>query len=131
MKKFKKTLKGMTLIEIIVALAVFAMLGAILVAAGSAIDAQMKNANKVNEKVALQGPVAEAQNEKKANEWEKDILISVRIDGKTVTAQGDLYGIDDEATINGAKGINGDKLTFKFVKFDDSVSPSTTVPGTT
>lgn len=62
MKKNKKKLKGMTLIEIIIALAVFAMLGVLLVTASNVINAHIRATNNLNRKVTVQGPIAEAKN---------------------------------------------------------------------
>ena len=62
MKKFKRKLSGMTLVEILVALAVFASLALILAMMGSAVEKNTRAANKLNKRVAVNGPVAEAQN---------------------------------------------------------------------
>lgn len=61
MKK-KKALKGMTLIEIIIALAIFAMLGVILVQVGTLIDNTNKATGRLNRKVNAQSPYAASQN---------------------------------------------------------------------
>ncbi len=61
MKK-KKTLKGMTLVEIIIALAIFAMLGMILVQVGTLIDNTNKATARLNRKVNAQSPYAASQN---------------------------------------------------------------------
>ena len=50
MRKRKKY-KGMTLIEILIALAIFAMLGSLLVLAGIQIDNTMKASNKLKKKM--------------------------------------------------------------------------------
>lgn len=60
MKK-KKSLKGMTLIEIIIALAIFAMLGVILVQVGTLIDRTNKATGRLNRKVNAQSPYAASQ----------------------------------------------------------------------
>ena len=62
MKMLKtKKFKGMTLIEILVALAIFAMLGSILVLAGVQIDRTMKGSNKLKKKMVTQSPYAANQ----------------------------------------------------------------------
>jgi prepilin-type N-terminal cleavage/methylation domain-containing protein len=65
MKKLNKKLKGMTLVEIIVSLAIFAMFAMILVMLGNSVEKNSREANKLNKKVAVNGPVAEMQNSKK------------------------------------------------------------------
>lgn len=62
MKKLKRKLSGMTLVEMIVALAVFAMLALILVTMGSAVEKNSRAAHNLNSRVAVNGPIAEAQN---------------------------------------------------------------------
>lgn len=64
----KKNLKGTTLLEVIIALAIFAMLGVILVTLGSNVDKQTKSSVKLNKRVALQAPYAASQQEKHAVE---------------------------------------------------------------
>jgi prepilin-type N-terminal cleavage/methylation domain-containing protein len=61
MKKLKSKLSGMTLVEMIVALAVFAMLALILVLMGSAVEKNSRAARDLNSRVAVNGPIAEAQ----------------------------------------------------------------------
>jgi prepilin-type N-terminal cleavage/methylation domain-containing protein len=61
MKKFKKKLSGMTLIEMIISLAVFASLALILATMGSAVEKHTREARKINNNVAVNGPIAEAQ----------------------------------------------------------------------
>lgn len=57
----KKKLKGMTLAEIVISLAVLAVLTVLLVGTSRLIDNYTRSANKVNNKVAVQTPVAEAR----------------------------------------------------------------------
>lgn len=57
----KKNLKGMTLVEIIVSMAIFAMLGMILVTLGTNVDTTTKSANRLNKRVAIQAPYAASQ----------------------------------------------------------------------
>ncbi len=64
MKKSKK-LKGMTLIEIIVALAIFAMLGALLVTVGMTSTKTNRAATGLKEKMVDQSPYAANQKTKK------------------------------------------------------------------
>lgn len=60
MKK-RKSLKGMTLMEVIIALAIFAMLGVVLVQVGSLIDRTTRATVKLNRRVNAQSPYAASQ----------------------------------------------------------------------
>lgn len=57
----KKTLKGMTLMEVIIAIAVFAVFGVILVTAGTTIDNLTKATTNLKKKVSTQSPYAANQ----------------------------------------------------------------------
>lgn len=57
----KKNLRGMTLVEIIVALAIFAILGMILIRLGINVDSTTKSSNRLNKRVAVQAPYAASQ----------------------------------------------------------------------
>ncbi len=91
-KKLKKKLRGMTLVEIIVALAVFAMLGTILVLAALSIDKHSRSARHLNDKVAVQGPIAEAQNTDGSVLIDDDFEIKVN---SNITVKGKLYDTAD------------------------------------
>ena len=54
----RKNFKGMTLVEIIVALAIFAMLGLVLATLGMNVDS---TTNRLNKRVAIQAPYAASQ----------------------------------------------------------------------
>lgn len=59
MKNKRKTLKGMTLMEIIISLAVLAVLTLILVHTSTAINTYIKSTKNINQKVTAQAPVAQ------------------------------------------------------------------------
>ena len=58
----KKSLKGMTLAEVIISMAVFAMLGVILIKLGMVVDTTTKSSNRLNKRVAVQAPYAASHN---------------------------------------------------------------------
>ena len=60
MKK-KKSLKGMTLFEIIIALAVFGMMGLVLVTIGATVDNMTKATTGLKSKISVQSPYAANQ----------------------------------------------------------------------
>ncbi len=133
MKK-KKKLKGMTLVEIIVAIAVFAAVSLILVMLGTAVDAQQRSARRVNKKVAVQGPIAEAQNDTNAlllND-EFDIVVAKKDSPESkVTVKGKLYStqeftIDDDG--NKVADPDADEANLKFIEIQKPSSGSTPTP---
>ncbi len=121
MKK-KKKLKGMTLIEIIVSIAVFAMISLILVMLGTSVNAQRRSARKVNEKVAFQGPIAEAQNDENSLLMDDEYEITVGkvgsastvtvVKGKLYSAQG--YILDEDG--NKVADPEAEKANLKFIE---------------
>ncbi len=121
MKK-KKKLRGMTLVEIIIAIAVFAMVSLILVMLGTAVGRQRQSSYRVNRKVAVQGPIAEAQNDNNALllDDEYEIVVSkkgaaetaVTVKGKLYSAQG--YIIDEDG--NQVADPNAEKANLKFIE---------------
>lgn len=102
MKKSKK-LKGMTLIEIIVALAIFAMMGAILVTVGMTSTKMNRAATGLKDKMVEQSPYAANQktqyqvyNEEDgvyedAELTGEDVVIKVSLNSKTVEVTGKKY----------------------------------------
>jgi prepilin-type N-terminal cleavage/methylation domain-containing protein len=100
-KKISKKLKGMTLIEIIISIAVFAVMGLMLVTAATSINQHTKSANKLNKKVAVQGPIAEAQYKNDAYLVDDDVTIkvngSIEIKGKAYSVVDPTAPTDDEA----------------------------------
>lgn len=127
MKK-KKKLRGMTLIEIIVSIAVFAMISLILVMLGSAVNAQRRSTKRVNDKVAIQGPIAEAQNDENSllmdDEYEITVAkkgaasTSVVVKGKLYSAQG--YIIDEDG--NKVADPDADKANLKYIEIQKPTS---------
>ncbi len=58
MKKSRKKLKGMTLIEMIISIAIFAMMGSLLVLVGMHIDSANKASNSLRNKIVEESPYA-------------------------------------------------------------------------
>ncbi len=88
MKKIMKKLRGMTLVEIIVALAVFAMLSLVLVTMGNAAEKHSRAARSLNSRVAVEGPIAEAQNGNESYLADNAYQIRVAKGQKTTDASG-------------------------------------------
>ncbi len=58
MKKSKKKLKGMTLVEMIIAIAIFGIMGGLLILVGMHVDATTRAANNLKNKVTVESPYA-------------------------------------------------------------------------
>ena len=58
MNKSKKKLKGMTLIEMIISIFIFALMGGLLILIGTHIDATSKATNNLKNKVVVESPYA-------------------------------------------------------------------------
>ena len=91
MKKSKKKLKGMTLIEMIISIFIFAIMGGLLILVGTHIDATSKAANNLKNKVVVESPYAanhysvvgtdEDGKEKKLHSEEMDISVKINASG--------------------------------------------------
>ncbi|MBQ8582203.1 MAG: type II secretion system protein [Ruminococcus sp.] len=91
MKKAMKKLSGMTLVEIIVALAVFAVMSVVLVTIGSTVEKHSKNARDLNSRVAVEGPIAEAQNGKESYLVDDKYEIKVGLGVKELDDEGNEH----------------------------------------
>lgn len=109
--KFSKKLQGMTLIEIIIAIAVLAVMGLVLVTTAQVINQHTKAANQLNKKVAVQGPIAEAQYENDAYMIADDVKITVN---GSVEIKGKAYSVVDPSAPTEADDLNSG-LNFKFI----------------
>ena len=110
-KKFSKKLQGMTLIEIIIAIAVLAVMGLVLVTTAQVINQHTKAANQLNKKVAVQGPIAEAQYKNDAYMIADDVKITVN---NSVEIKGKAYSVIDPSAPTEADDLNSG-LNFKFI----------------
>lgn len=121
-KKTSKKLKGMTLIEIIISIAVLAIMSAILITAAQSINQHTKAANQLNKKVAVQGPIAEAQYKNDAYLLDDDVTIIVN---NSVEIKGKAYSVADPTAPTEAGDLNSG-LNFKFIA--DVTAATTTTP---
>ena len=112
----KRKLKGMTLAEIIISLAVLAVLTTLVVGTANLIDNYTRSANKVNAKVAQQTPVAEAGYIEKAYKIDHsgaDNKIKITINNN-VNFEGEGYiTVDPTAPVD--ENELGGNLGLKFV----------------
>lgn len=100
MKKVIKTkVKGMTLIEIIISIAVLAIIGSMMARIGTLSNNFLRNSVHVNEKTVVEGPVAAAANpnssfaEQKTDGADADgnVGITVTTGGKNINIKAKRY----------------------------------------
>lgn len=145
MKK-RKTLSGMTLVEMIISLAVFAALALVLVTMGSNVERNTRAANSLNKKVAVDGPIAESHNKNASYLVNKDYEIQVADKAQLVTndsgeyvkgfvgIKGTMYYVDPakEQQTDGDgnaiedKSASADDFTFKYVVIPPTQPTSST-----
>ncbi len=127
MKKFKKKVfKGMTLYEVIIAIAIMAVMTTILVAAGMAINGYLRAANDVNDRVALQAPFAEAKVNPGTEFGTVSIEISITSGASIleVGLSGDMHGVFDDVQMAERSSEAGRGLNMKYI--DGLVIPTGT-----
>jgi prepilin-type N-terminal cleavage/methylation domain-containing protein len=155
MKKGKKVLKGMTLIEMIITIAVLAMLCVILAMVGQNIDATTRATNNLRDKIVKESPYAAngVVNYNDHNGTPKSLpvetgTVAVRIngsfefDGVSYSDPNVNLGVEryntEEIALDGRsaqerkviqEGPNSG-INFKFIRFT-TAAPVTTTPTTT
>ncbi len=131
MKKRKKKLSGMTLVEVIISIAVFAAITLILTLLGRAVESHQRTAKRINDKVAVQGPIAEAQNEKSALLVDDEYEITVQKSGDAsaeVVVKGKLYSAEPFSVDNNGNQIpdpTADNANLKFIEIEKPTESST------
>ncbi len=119
LKSEKKVFKGMTLVEIIVSIAVLAIMTTVLVAASKAIQAYLRSSEEINDRVAVQAPVAQAGYQPAAEMIEEEIEIFIfPTIGETdaIRLVGELYGVYDATEMADHEDEAGNELNIKFIK---------------
>lgn len=130
LKLKKKVLKGMTLLEIIISIAIVAVMTSLLVAAANAINSYLRSANDINDRVALQAPVAQARDIHGAGIETTDgieiILTPNKIDGAgDISLVGDIYAVFDEQRMTEHQDEYGRGLNLKYI---DGIETETESP---
>lgn len=125
-KSHKK--RGMTLVEVIISIAVMAVLALLLTTIGVTIDNYRRDTKARNDKIAVEGPAAESRDTKDSGRGklidkefkidvqkvkivkEEDGTISKSSDGPKVEVTGKLYSTSDELTETGEVNADGKKI---------------------
>lgn len=124
----KKVFKGMTLIEIMIALAIVVVMSSILVVASASITKYLRAANNVNDTVAVQAPIAQGNKEAEAIAVPSGVQIILDPEGAigTIPLAGDMYVLND---INRDTDEAGRNLNMKFItNIETTTEPTTDAP---
>ncbi len=125
MKKRKK-FKGMTLMEIIISLAVLAVLTLILVQTSNVINMYIRSANNVNKKTVQQAPVAEIGHKDAGELVQEDVTIKVSNAKFSQDLKGDAYKVNDDSSDNEIGG----NLNMQYIVDLEAITTATAAPGT-
>lgn len=134
MKRSRKKMSGMTLIECIIAITVFAMLSVVLLLIGTSVDAHSRSARSINKKISVEGPVAEAQDKDTAVEV-GNVNVEVKYSGssgvQTITVPATAYEVYQNAADivvdeNGTVVTDPANRNFKFMDVAVPTTPATT-----
>lgn len=79
--KSKKTVKGMTLVEVLIAIFVLGVMGTLMAKAATISCSMMKSANHMNNKVEVEAPLAAAQENDDADVTVVDDDVPISITG--------------------------------------------------
>lgn len=121
MKKYnskRKVFKGMTLVEIIVAVAILAIMTTVLVAASKAIQIYLRSSKDINDRVAVQAPIAQAGDIEVANQMSEEVrIILTPTIGQpgTIPLAGTVYEVYDEDEMEEHEDEAGSRLNMKFI----------------
>ncbi len=116
----KKSVKGMTLVEIIIALLVFGIAALLMARIATVSSSLTRSANHVTRKTSLQAPVAENANitSNLVDEEDSNLKVVVKVGSNTVNVAGKSYTTVKAVDGNTfAQTNNGD---IEFVKYDTS-----------
>ncbi|MDE6835052.1 MAG: type II secretion system GspH family protein [Ruminococcus sp.] len=114
-KKLRHKKRGMTLVEVIISIAVMAILALLLTTIGVTVDTYRKDTKARNDKIAVEGPAAESRDKEKNNGRGKlideEFKITVKKSGgMPVEVTGKLYSTSDELTDTGTTDSDGEKI---------------------
>lgn len=117
MKKImKRKFKGMTLMEIIIAIAIVAVMSTVLVVAGSAINSYLRSARQVNKRVADQAPIAEVGYDNPAAPTiAGGVQIDLEYSGDTMQVNGKVYKVYTDAEMQSHTDEFGRGLNMKYI----------------
>lgn len=120
--KRKNKLKGMTLVEVIVALAVFTIMASLLVTVCIGISKSVVRTNRLTREINVQAPLAENRitNDKVEDVSDSQNTITIKSkDGALISESVtiDNYHVKNSDSDPGSKTVNG---RFKFFKYNET-----------
>ncbi len=98
MKKIRKKLKAMTLVEVIVALAVFAIISALLASACANVCSIRQKADRLNKKISVEAPAAELKDDNHPvtdASGNSETTMTLTVGGKSFEVSGKKYVTND------------------------------------
>lgn len=121
--KLKKRLKGMTLIEIIVSLALFTVMSAVLLTACLYVNRTISRTNKLTNKVNYQSPIAENRLNTDANVTANSGTVSFRdSSGRSYSVNVNQYEVKSKYT-DSSKTSYDDDIASNFKYFVPTTTP--------
>lgn len=134
-RKHRKKLKGMTLIECIIAMAVFSIATLIMVRMTQVALNLLQNSNHVNNKVAAEAPAAAIQNDTILYADEggaletapaaEDVTFTVKSSTKTYTVNAKKYDTSCMASRSNRDTGSGLDADLDFYKIEPATEPTT------
>lgn len=120
MKIFKKPrkLKGMTPVEIIIALFVFVVASALMVKIGSVASTLLKNSSHVEKRTSIETPLAENGNTASDFVENDNLKVVVKIPGSTVNVRGKSYTTAKQVVGNEFADSFITNADIEYVEFD-------------
>jgi prepilin-type N-terminal cleavage/methylation domain-containing protein len=129
--KKKKSLKGMTLVEVLIAIAILGIMTLFIARNASVIEKYNRSTTRLNQKVAVEGPLAEMQKPEVKydeatgtyveNKIDDDVTIRVGYNPSDLTkyaeVKGKAYTVEDAYTVD-TTGVAGGSLNLKFLTLD-------------
>lgn len=122
-KKLHKR-RGMTLVEVIISIAVMAVLALLLTTVGVTIDNYRKNTKSLNAKVTVEAPVAEGKKKADSSVTTLDEEIVIKVEG--VEVKGKLYGTGTKQYDKDGNFLGYDNSSKGNLKFVDDLEVTTT-----
>ena len=117
LKKPRKV-KGMTLVEIIIALFVFVVASAVMVKMGAVANQLLRNSSHVERRTSIEAPLAENANTNATFVENSNLKVTVTIPGASVNVKGTSYTTQKQVATNQAASTIITDADIEYVSFD-------------
>ncbi len=115
----KRTVKGMTLVEVMVALCIFTVMTVMMVQIVKTSNALLTNATHTNNKVTIEAPIAELAID--GGEDAETVKVTVKVKGTAVKVKAEGYTAEYAIDEDNYFTTTSSDSHLKFLKFDHSV----------